>query len=351
MNEQDEDKNLARWIRTATPIAKPSPERRAEAFEAVRTEWRAAVKSRSPSSSTSNTSPGSPALTITTQQRHRWWPAALAAGIVLAISVITPLSMNTPVIAQVAEVRGSDGLIRSSSGPRAWLGMTRPLATGEALRQGDIIETGADSPLRVSLAANLSLRISGETRLTLDSKDQFSLSRGALYIESSGENQESTPLVIDTPYGSVTHVGTRYLVEFKNELLRVLVREGLVRLNSANREPYLANAGTALKLDSQASLPELTEIESFDPAFSWLAAIPNPLDMHKLTLGRFLTWYELETGKRVIANNQGELPTPDISISGDLIGLSPDEALDVIALSSELNVNRQPGQTMVYPSP
>lgn len=344
MSNHDDDK-LAQWIRQASPIAKPSATRRAQAFDAVHQEWRAALEAKTPDISSDSSSGIAPT------PRARWWPAALAAGIVLAISVLTPLAINGPVITQVAAVQGTGGLIHAASGPKAWFGISRPLVDGETIREGEWLETAGDSPIRFSLGNDLSVRIAGNTRLTLASIEHFELEQGAVYIESTAMRaDQSTPLAINTPFGSVTHVGTRYLVKLSDTQLQVMVREGLVRLDSKKGGSQWADAGTALMLSPSDLQPTVSTVAAYDAAFDWLADIPRPLDASPLTLSQFFEWYQVETGKKIVMD-MAEHPEEmtNIIVTGDVTRLAPEAALDAVALSGELQITRQADRTVVYP--
>jgi ferric-dicitrate binding protein FerR (iron transport regulator) len=346
-NDPD-DQNLARWIRAAAPIGKPSAARREAAFKAVHDEWQAALQAGDqPDDRTADR----PQTRLAPPSNRRGWSIAIAASLVLAISVLSPLMFTKPVVAQVADVRGSGGFIKSS-GIQAWWGARRPLTQGEELREGESIETDTATFVRVSVSNDVSVRVAGNTQLQLSTPNQFDLTNGDLYIESAlGLDQEEAPLTIRTALGDVAHLGTRYLVSQREDNLQVFVREGLVKLDTRAGERHLAAEGQGLQLRDINSTPTLSTIDAFDPAFAWLAEIPAPLNKGPLSLDVFFEWYEIETGKPLSLQGDGSFAAPEqVMLRGNVQGLSPDKALDVVALSSDLVVERQKNSTLVYPT-
>ena len=82
-NDPD-DQNLARWIRAAAPIGKPSAARREAAFKAVHDEWQAALQAGDqPDDRTADR----PQTRLAPPSNRRGWSIAIAASLVLAISV------------------------------------------------------------------------------------------------------------------------------------------------------------------------------------------------------------------------------------------------------------------------
>jgi hypothetical protein len=140
-------------------------------------------------------------------------------------------------------------------------------------------------------------------------------------------------------------------VSQREEDLHVLVREGLIKLDTRKGERHLAAEGQGLQVRDIDSTPTLSTIDAFDPAFAWLAEIPAPLNKGPLSLDVFFEWYEIETGKPLSLQGGGSFATPEqVMLRGNVQGLSPDKALDVVALSSDLVVERQKNSTLVYPT-
>ena len=347
MNNDPDDQNLARWIRAAAPIGKPSAERREAAFKAVHDEWQAALKA---GDRTGDGAADESKTYSAPPSQRRGWSLAIAASLVLAISVLSPLMFTQPIVAQVADVRGSGGYIKSS-GIQAWWGARRPLTQGEVLKEGESIQTDAATFVRISVNNDVSVRVAGNTQLRLSKPNRFDLTNGDLYIESApGSDTPETPLTIRTALGDVAHLGTRYLVSQREGNLQVFVREGLVKLDTQKGERHLAAEGQGLQVRAMSSTPALSAIDAFDPAFAWLAEIPAPLSQGPLSLDVFFEWYEIETGKPLSLQGSDSLAAPEqVMLRGNVQGLSPDKALDVVALSSDLRVERQKNSILVYP--
>jgi hypothetical protein len=259
--------------------------------------------------------------------------------------------LERSVVAQVADVRGAGGSIRSS-GIKALWDARRPLTEGEILREGEHIETGPATRVRIALAPDLSVRVADNTRLQLTSGDQFDLTSGALYVESTPRTDGSeTPLTVSTVVGEVAHLGTRYLVSLSEAQLQVSVREGLVKFDAENGASHLASTGQRLAISRTDFAVNFDEVDAFDPAFQWLADIPAPLGNGSLLLTDFFNWYEKETGRPIVLKSSDPALEPtQVRLQGNVQGLSPDEALNVVALSSDIGIERQTNRILVYPS-
>lgn len=88
----------------------------------------------------------------------------------------------------------------------------RPLAVGAAITAGSVIRTpdGAHAALR--LGGGTALRLDERTTVVIESDHELRLEAGALYADTGDALAASThmPLRIQTPYGIVRDIGTRF---------------------------------------------------------------------------------------------------------------------------------------------
>ncbi|HKR66010.1 MAG TPA: FecR domain-containing protein [Thermoanaerobaculia bacterium] len=93
------------------------------------------------------------------------------------------------------------------------------------------------------------LRIDGETRIRLDANAHATLERGTLFFES----HTHTGVTIDTPFGAVRDIGTRFELRVGEHDLHVRVSEGMVDVRGTR-----ADAGMELVATRDAVTPFLT---------------------------------------------------------------------------------------------
>ncbi|MBM4192679.1 MAG: hypothetical protein FJ196_06460 [Gammaproteobacteria bacterium] len=306
MNDEEMEKTL-RALRDRPGVPK---ERREAAFERVRAEWQAGLASRE---SGRNAAP-----------RRRWMLAAAASVLIVAFSGLSLwVYRDSPprvVVATVTAVHG-DGSLR----------------VDDLVHAEQRIKSGATT-LSMTLASGLVVRVAPDSALTFIEADRFELERGRIFIDSNPARSKD-PLLVKTALGEVSHVGTRYFVEYDQKRLSVAVREGMIALQQADdfRSRATATAGEQLNLSSsRPERVERTTVSAADTRWRWIEMVPSPLDIDGLSLGVFLEWYEQETGRRVTLRDA----SPETTLSGNIAGLSPDDALDAIALAVELDVNR-----------
>jgi ferric-dicitrate binding protein FerR (iron transport regulator) len=184
-------------------------------------------------------------------RRRRWIVAAAAAGL-LAASAYAFFSGGTD-LPRVELVEGA---------------VSPPLAAGERLEAGQDVDTNRgrlvlryDDGTRVELGAGSVLR-------ELGSRKSMLLTRGSLSAEVA-KQPDGRPMVIRTPQGEATIVGTRFRLAVKTGATRLDVEEGKVRLTRlvdrasvdvvsghfAVAAPGAAPVALALKRGSWLSVP------------------------------------------------------------------------------------------------
>ena len=120
-------------------------------------------------------------------------------------------------------------------------GAARPpviLAEHSTLKVGDVLQTRPGARLSLRRPGGLSIQIGPATEAIWDSPDDLRVLRGVVYIETESPASRD-PLVIVTHAGRIRHVGTRFGVQVSDQLVRVTVRDGLVRISAARHEQDL----------------------------------------------------------------------------------------------------------------
>lgn len=305
MNDEEMEKSL----RSLKDLPRVSEERREAAFERVRAEWQAGLATRT----------SAPKIA----PRRRWQLAAAASVLIASFSGLSLwLSQDSPrtAIATITAVNG-EGALRID----------------DVVHTDQLIESGS-STLAITLSSGLVVRVAPDSALTFDDAARLELEQGRIFVDSNHAQREA-PLLVQTALGEVRHIGTRYLVDYDRQKLQIAVREGMIALQRSDRSPLNVTAKSGEQLTVSSGTPteiERTAVSVADARWHWIERVPSPLDIDGQSLSVFLQWYEQETGRRV--NLRGI--APETTLTGDIAGLSPDDALDAIALAVELEVDR-----------
>lgn len=256
--------------------------------------------------------------------RGRWTAAAgtVAAAVTIAAVLLPRRPAPAPVVARVVAAT-----VQSIAGAAA--GDHGLLSDGAAIPAGESVETaqGATASLQWGGAT---LRLDGGTRVRLDSRRRLSLARGALFIASNNERG----LVVQTPFGAVTDIGTQFEVRLTAERLRVRVREGRVDLRA-----HSAAAGMELEADAASVVERPVPRSGSD--WDWIVRAAPPIRLEGKHVREIADAAAREKGLSVV----WPTGTRDTVLHGN-VPLAPDEALDAALTASGLKA-RTAGEQLV----
>jgi hypothetical protein len=204
---------------------------------------------------------------------------------------------------------------------------------GEGLRPGTRITTNGGRAAIV-LANGVELRLDSNTAITLDTERSMSLTRGAVYLDSSHRTGPPETVAIVARGTVVRDIGTRYEVRLTDQELRVRVRDGRVEVLSAfgMRE---ADRGGQLRVTSSEIVSGLASTSGAD--WDWIVrAVPAP-QLEGRPLPEFLAWAEREGGRPIrFADPELERANAATIVYGAIERLTVEEALDVVLPSCGL---------------
>jgi len=303
----------------------PVPAERAARVEArVRESWQAGVSSR---------------------RRVRWasWGVgiAAAAALVLALGAGWRLVSRPPAPAVlVATVERVSGTV-TVAGPA---GEALPLAAKAQVFLDVPIVAGPDGRAALRLSTGPSLRLDVGTRVRFTGASTLRLEEGAVYVDSQG----GRPVLVETPWGQVTELGTQFEVRVGRGGVRVRVREGSVELagNGASEgRAWEAGAGAELTLATDGRLSRAA-VSPHGEAWGWVQEIAPSFELEGRTLGDFLAWVGRESGWRVAWADPSRAAAGSAVLHGSIEGLSPEQALAAVLPTCGL-ANRRDGETVV----
>jgi ferric-dicitrate binding protein FerR (iron transport regulator) len=170
--------------------------------------------------------------------------------------------------------------------------------------------------------------------LRLQAENIATLESGMVYADSGNAGKRSSGLVIHTEHGTVSDIGTQFLVQVVPDHFGVVVREGSVDIAS-DEASYLVVAGN--KLTIREDLPaERVKVSATDETWNWAIELAPDFEMENKSLFEFLEWAARETGKELVfASNETLDQVRSTTLFGDVRGFTPIEAIDsVLATTS-----------------
>lgn len=299
-----DDEGIEQLLREVGARNLPASDVMAEVRDAVHGEWRQMVEQR--------------------VRRKRFIGYAIAASVAaVALAVtFTVLFVSRPAVmlVQVARVAGS--LQVAPAGFGEW----HSVLPGEQIKTGDTIRTDEGSSAALELGNGVSLRIDAGSLIEFAAVDRIALAHGAVYVDADPRVGTARALIVDTPYGSVRHLGTQYLVRTARNEIEVSIREGRVEIENA-AGTHTGTAGEQLRVPREGDLSRRT-ISPHDPVWQWASRIAPPFNIERQPLTTFLGWIARETGKQVVyATPEVQSQAAQLILRGSVDELSPEQAL------------------------
>ena len=269
--------------------------------------------------------------------RLRRWalPTAAAATLLLAVAVLLqpPPPVDTRVAAAtVARATGgsTDGLFES----------------GQTVYVGDTLSTGEGQGLALLLNGAESMRIDENTTLLVQEKHAFELVSGRVYADTGDFVYRRHGLVIDTPMGLVTDVGTQFDVAIRDDSLKVAVREGRVDVTREDNV-YVAVAGERMRVRA-GEAATVDALAPHDAYWDWAVALAPAYDIENKSLLDFLRWASRETGRELyFETDELRLAAMRVDLHGSVAGFTPLEAVESVLAGTKFRYRIEAGRIVI----
>jgi ferric-dicitrate binding protein FerR (iron transport regulator) len=330
-DDPEHDNQIAQVLRLAGRRPSPSADRANRARAAARVEWQHALRARG---------------------RRRLLTATAATAVVAIADAAAWLwaSRHAPPVErpEIAAVRTVIGAVRITDAANRQV--TAGIAgTIRQLRAGDRVEVPGQSRAAFQLVDGTSVRLAADTLVTFDSASRLEMARGSMYVDSDPTHGQCT-LEIDTPFGTVSHLGTQFDLRLQRESLDVRVREGEVSVES--REGRLTSkAGEALLIrrDRQA---ERRAIATSGPEWAWVVTMAAPFALEGSSVPAFLQWVSREQGWRwEYADAATRRRAERAVLHGSIDGLTPEQALLAVLPAAGLTSKRDGDRLIIVAPP
>lgn len=304
---------LATLVRSAGPRAMPDASKMTHARESIHAEWRASVALR---------------------RRQSWQWLSLAALVVLAAGFALYLVPNRDAeepVGVASRVSGAVEVVRTRSTP----GERGLLSAAAPVHAGDEVDTRNGGRLLLLWRSGATVRIDRDSRLELESRSALRLLRGTVYIDTDSSAVHSTVrLVVLTPAGEVSHVGTRFEVSVGEDHTRVRVRDGTALFTSAGISPVRIASGQQLSVSGGRATLEAGPRPA-DAAWEWTHSISPAYTIEGRSLYEALEWLGHELGLEIeYATAEGRTRARAVILHGSIDRLPLRDALTAVLTGS-----------------
>ena len=307
-----DDGDLARLLAATGPRHQPSTQAAAEVRAVVEAEWRDTVTAR--------------------QQRRQFTGWAAAAGVaVAAVAVWMARPLYLPESGSVASLARVVGDVQMDAGDGHWT----PLAAGSVVKAGTVIRTGSTGRAALTVKHGVELRLDSATQLAFNDESDANLSQGAVYVDSGPDaGAPAADFQLETPVGSVRHLGTQYEARLADGGLRVGIREGRVEISGA-RGRVLGSAGEVLTVSDGGMTRSRLAPTAAD--WKWVNGVTPPFSIEGRSVDEFLSWAGRETGRKVVYSSPvAERQARNVTLRGTVEELEPDQAVAAVLSTTSL---------------
>ena len=318
-----EDPAIAALLQRVGARPRPGDAVARQVQDAVEAEWRELVAARR----SRNT-------------RTRWLAAAASvAAVAVGAWLVWPATRVAP--ATVATLGPVVGEVELRDGDGPW----RTAGTGGAVTSESTLRTGRGGLAAIAMANGVQVRLDSGTQLAMNEHGSARLVGGAVYVDAGSARDQGQPFVVDTPVGSVTHLGTQYVARLEGRTLDVAVREGRVELRDGG-QAFVADAGERLTV-SGSSVTRGT-VSPTAPQWDWISGVTPPYSIEGRTVAEFLAWAGRETGRSIVFATPADAALADrVTLSGTVEGLPPRQAVDAVLATTSLAASYGDGRIEV----
>jgi Fe2+-dicitrate sensor, membrane component len=318
---KDQTDNILRQLKKRTL---PDAEKQQAAKQAVMAHWQNNLKK---------------------QRHHRFvWTAAVAASTVMVFALVLFVNLNSDNnqlsnLYQQVDIHGTIMLEQGPSKPQ-------PMTADTSLNPGDIIHSAENGYVIWHLNDGSELRQAPDTRIAWQTEQRIDLLAGQLF-HNTDVTQSAKPLVISTKLGSVSHVGTQYVVNHQPNTLQVAVKTGRVNINSF-QETHTVEHNELISISPSGVESIQTSANYNHPMWSWTFKTEQPYSLNGQSLYDFVVWISRKADLTVNWQGQQE-KAKNVSLQGTINNMTVDMALKTVFASTDYHYQIQQGRLQISP--
>jgi ferric-dicitrate binding protein FerR (iron transport regulator) len=272
------------------------------------------------------------------KRRRRWLlPMAMAASVALVVVVLLqtapPIPTQPVTVATVVRITGD-------------LSVSGTSKVGREYVAGEQISTTAGIGLSLRLAGFESLRLDESTTIVAHSVGEFELLQGRVYVDTGDLVYRDKRISIATPFGTVTDVGTQFIVVSGADTLEVAVREGRVNLLGDGTQDT-AIAGERLQV-SKFGAVDTSKLAPHDEYWAWATELAPTFDIESRSLLDFLRWAARETGRGLeFEDEELRMEAMRTDLHGSIAGIAPLDAIATVVSTTRFHYRIEPDRIIV----
>jgi hypothetical protein len=205
-------------------------------------------------------------------------------------------------------------------------------------------ELRAGQTVRLRSGTLLALRYGGaDVRLNSNAvvvlhPNQLELVRGDIYVDAG----PAVALTIVTPFGTLTHVGTQFLVSVTETEVRAAVREGAVEIDSiSQRKTIKAAEGAVAAAIAPDGTLTVQAIASSGGPWSWVVEATPGYTIDGRSADELLVWATRQLGTKL--NYQTEatrIHSRSVVLHGGIRAVSVAQGLAVLRAATDLDIDQ-----------
>jgi ferric-dicitrate binding protein FerR (iron transport regulator) len=260
---------------------------------------------------------------------------ALAAGVAVVSACAGVLFWHSRLaVASVAQITRLTSQILLTRGDA-----TRPMTNRFEVQEGDRLNLPAGSALAARRADGLSVRVAGPAYLVWDSAERIRLDSGRVYVDVGPRHDPAqAAFEVRTPLARIEHVGTRFIADSSPARVRVAVRDGRVRMTSANGDALGVEGGQAAEAALNGQITWLTPPVRTD--WEWVDALAPPCGIEGRSLFDVLSDLAREADLQLaFASPEIERRARDLTLHGPALELPPRTAIDAVLATTDLDAD------------
>ena len=330
-----DEATMARLLRLAGPRSPVPGDVEQRVYESVRREWLASTQA--PDSARVYARVHREWTRRGRVEKLRRWALPLAAAATLLLAVAVLLQPPPP-----ADMRIAAATVARVSGGSAGA----VFDSGQTIYVGDTLSTGDGQGLTLLLNGAESMRIDENSTLVVQEKHAFELVSGRVYADTGDFVYRRHGLVIDTPMGLVTDVGTQFDVAIRDDSLKVAVREGRVDV-TREADVYVAVAGERMRI-SAGEGATIDALAPHDDYWDWAVSLAPEYDIENKSLLDFLRWASRETGRELYFETEElRLAAMRVDLHGSVAGFTPLEAVESVLAGTKFRYRIEAGRIVI----
>lgn len=277
------------------------------------------------------------------QSRQRYaWTAAVAASTVMVFALVLFMNIDSdnnqfsPMYQQV-DIHGTIMFEQDPNKPQ-------PMTPDTRLKPGDVIQSSDESYLVWHLNDGSELRQAPNTRITWQNEQRIDLLAGQLF-HNTDVTPSAKPFVISTNLGTVSHVGTQYVVNHQPNELQVAVKTGEVSINN-HQEKHTIKHNELISISPSGAEPVQIFSSHNHPLWSWTFKTEQPYSLNGQSLHDFVVWISQKADLTVNWHGLQEA-AKNVSLQGTINNMTVDMALKTVFASTDYNYQIHQGRLQI----